>query len=51
MPIQMFVFPNYYAIVLAVQQRLGVLLVCMPNLIFLLSKLGLLVKIKLILIS
>ena len=46
MLIQMFPFPNYYAIVLAVGKDKVFLLV--PNLRFLLSKLGPLVKIKLI---
>ena len=46
MPIQMFAFHDYYAIVLAVGKDQVFLLV--PNLRFLLSKLGPLVKIKLI---
>ena len=46
MPIQMFALPNYYAIVLAVGKDYVFLLV--PNLRFLLSKLGPLAKIKLI---
>ena len=46
MPIQMFAFPNYYAIVLAVGKDKMFPLV--PNLRFLLSKLDPLVKIKLI---
>ena len=46
MPIQMFAFPNYFAIVLAGGKDKVFLLV--PNLRFLLSKLGPLVKIKLI---
>ena len=46
MPIQTFAFTNYYAIVLAVGKDWVFLLV--PNLRFLLSKLGPLTKIKLI---
>ena len=46
MPFQVFAFPNYYAIVLAVGKDKVFLLV--PNLRFLLSRLGPLVKIKLI---
>ena len=46
MPIQMFAFTNYYAIALTVGKDQMFLLV--PNLRFLLSKLGPLVKIKLI---
>ena len=46
MSIQMFAFPNYYAIVLAVGKDYVFLLV--PSLRFLLSKLGPLAKIKLI---
>ena len=46
MPIRMFAFPNYYNIVLAVGKDQVFLL--MPNLTFLLSKFGPLVKIKLI---
>ena len=46
MPIQTFAFPNYCAIVVAVGKNLVFLLV--PNLTFLLSKLGPLTKIKLI---
>ena len=46
MPIQTFAFPNYCAIVVAVGKDYVFLLV--PNLTFLLSKLGPLAKIKLI---
>ena len=46
MPIQTFAFSNYYAIVVAVGKDQVFLLV--PNLRFLLSKLGPLAKIKLI---
>ena len=46
MPIQTFTFPNYCAIVVAVGKDKVFLLV--PNLRFLLSKLGPLAKIKLI---
>ena len=46
MSIQTFAFPNYCAIVVAVGKELVFLLV--PNLRFLLSKLGPLAKIKLI---
>ena len=44
MPIQTFAFPNYCAIVVAV----GKVFLLVPNLRFLLSKLGPLAKIKLI---
>ena len=46
MPIQTFVLPNYYAKVVAVGKDKVFLLV--PNLRFLLSKFGPLVKVKLI---
>ena len=46
MPIQMFAFPNYYAIVLAVGK--DEMFSLAPNLRFSMSKLGPLMKIKLI---